>query len=211
MNAIELVRKDTQETVGWKCSACGEWALTVVRGLCDEEAKRMIDECCSKICRKCGGETKYPGRLCGACETKREAERELARYEKAKKVKLDEYEGEMLYFSDERVGREGYVDVSEIDDALERFVTEHKGEPSPPYAWATSTNKVQFNLGDTLLDVLNDEAHEDASDWVKWKLVEAAQVMVDHALENVTTYWEDHSVAVLLPPVVLDTEPKPFV
>lgn len=199
MNPIAIVKQGTGELVGYQCATCGD----LVRGDASY-AREIIERCCNPSCEDCGGPKKMQGaRRCGACETAREEKHWAERFAKASKTSVKEYGGEMLYFQNESIGQNGYVVVSDLEDALERFVHAHPNEEVPGYAWATIGEMASIDLSEVIDSALADNHHEGAPDFVNWKLVKIAQDALTLALEEVETFFEDTTRALLLDGVVL--------
>jgi hypothetical protein len=68
------------------------------------------------------------------------------------------------------------------------------------WVWGTETVRASFDLSYAIRENLQDEGmHEDAFDQAHTHKLNVAQQLIDEALADVVSYFEDRSVAVVLP------------
>src|SRR5688572_13682432 len=117
MNPTELFHADGKPTGIFYCSEC-----RVV-----QRSKTLAEGCCVNTCADCGKEhdLKYHT-LCRACDDKRIAQRERERFEKAEKLKPENYSGPV------------YVDDDQYHRSLDEYLDnqESSGEEVAEYVWA---------------------------------------------------------------------------
>lgn len=169
------------ELIGHACARCRASYL----GEDTESAARV---CCAEVtyCEGCGNPKKIRGyRFCSACaraEDERAEERAFAKAEK-ETVIADEAPLDTLVFRD-GYGHEGYLTLG---DAIAQNLT---------YVWACDAEKARFHLEEELHEYLG-TLYESAEDWVDWSKVREAQVLIDAALADVTSYQESERVLLL--------------
>jgi hypothetical protein len=187
MNAKELfvqVDGDYKSAGVWYCSKCRYTARTA------DEAER----CCGpKLCDVCGKEIEKdrPYRAwCASCAKKNEDAKEKARFDKARKVTLAEYENDVVTLGN----GDDYIDLDEL-------ATGEHGTPEYVYGVRTDAIKMReideetlysgnlsdgFELSDLPgFDELLDSINKKIRDW--------------NAMPN-RSYEEDTTVVVLIPP-----------
>lgn len=195
---VEIVRKHDQALVGYACSTCGVFftirKMSVIAGreLTEEEAKQEATQHCVKFCI-CGQPLeKYYKLLCSACQGAREAEREKARFEKAEKISIEDYDGPIVW-DDE------YYDS--VDALLDHC--ESEGLDVPEYVWSTSPQVFSLSAENVIERELElQEMHEDAYDYVGTKAKDNLQAYLDVWCKelNLVSYFANTSRAVLLRP-----------
>jgi hypothetical protein len=197
MNPVEVIVKDTNKSLGFMCGECGliHTHRVYTSGEASGGAIRSATACCNHECEDCGATPRKGWTVCDACRAKREAKKEAAAFEKAEKIALADYDGAYLYI--EGAPHDGYVDPDELEDVIRDMVA--NGEEPPTYAWSTSPEHAAFDLEDSLSNNIHDNHHEDAYDWVDQHLVAAAQLLINAAIKDAVSYWENRKVAVLLP------------
>lgn len=191
MNAIELLLPDGKPSGIHACGCCKR----------PTHDRREASRCC--LCTTCGEKPPEPlRRECKPCrvdrwarETKARDERDRAIYEKAKKVALADYAGQMVY--DEEIDE--YLSIEEIEQRV-------AGGEAPDFVWGTTPNRLTFDARDIVESQLeNGDHHEDAID----EIPEGAFGELAGALEawceehGPTSYEVDHTTVVLL-----DDEPE---
>lgn len=202
MKAFEFVRTDTGAVVGHGCGACGLLWTDKMFGGAEGAGREQAERCClPPKCSTCGEE--YKG-WCKACSARKSAEEERAAFERATKMDLANYDGDLLYFDGCSIGRDGYVDTECVLDELD----DYEGE-RPTYAWACAPEGVSWDLADRLADHVCSEHHEDAFERVDTEKLKEAQRLVDEACKDVVSYYPDHSRAVLIPASPKEIEASP--
>ena len=192
MNPNELVFRGTDEVVAVACGKCGTVYSTKMSA---ERAIMMATDCCDPHCSECRAPCRRGWTFCDACRDKKRVELESARFAKAKKIALGQWSDPYLFV--DGAPDEGFVEVSGLGDTLAEMRA--NGVTVPTYAWTTEEHRANFNLVDALHNMLADEQHESAPDFVDDALIGAAQVIVNRALADVVSYTEKHDIAVLLP------------
>jgi hypothetical protein len=191
-----LYRAGSTEPYAVVCGECERrmWRLATFgdgpRAL--EEAKRIARHCCTPEPCECGAERRRFYTVCDACLKKRDRERLHADFEKARKVLLADYDGAMVYTANEE-----YVSTGDWDDEYHSAFVLDDGTR---FVWGTEAEKATVDLEWECSENWLEEHHEDASDWVDFAKLREAQKLVDEALAGVVSYYEDRSVAVILPP-----------
>src|SRR5258708_273994 len=184
MTALLIKYDASGEPFGYACSDCGTaWANASFGGLPDA-AKTAAHACCNeKVCTACGKLTdrNRVHLLCKPCEAARDAATEEAQFEKATKVRLDEYSGDMVYA--DGIG-DGYILTDDLVDKLEEFDI---GEDRRAYVYGTLPAHAKFDLEDALGSYLSDEHHEDAMDSADLSKTASAHALIDEALKTVTS------------------------
>ncbi len=192
--ARKLCFSDEPKTaIGWQCGACS--ALYTIRGHAD--AEQLANDCCNLLCRQCDGQTRKGMALCEPCRRKAESAREKQLFEAAKKIRLDEYRGKMLY------AVETYFEPDCVEDVQKGLEEENRDVLT--YAWACSEEAADFDLGDAVDTHLHDNYGEATADNLEGPMLDAAQILVDEALAKCVEYRQRTDLAVLLPPFPQET------
>lgn len=137
--------------------------------------------------------------ICVACHDEHHQARTDRDFAAAKtKVPLAEYAGTWVTDGDE--------DFRQKAHALE--IEPLTTSDGTRFLWGCEprTPAVDF---DRELDSWLEEHHESASDHVDFTKLKAAEALANEALAGVVTYFPDHAVAVILPPVEDDEERDP--
>ena len=194
------LRDPAGEVVLVMCGGCrmASWSVRMFGGAgpgaLDECYRVAREHCERKPCDRCGAPrdtTCYV--ICRDCRAAKERENLHAAFANAKKVPLAEYDGEMVTDGDED-GFEFILDFdANTDHALEL-------DDGTRFVWGTRPEGASIDLEDECRESWLQEHHEDAFDAVDLDKLAEAQVLVDQALARVKTYYEDRSIAVVLPP-----------
>ena len=136
---------NAEEIPAWKCTKCGKYYTT----------KSVAESCCKenpkKVCEDCGVELdpKWYYTVCDSCREKR-------RYNRCRKMTIEEYEKE---FPDYMVvvGDDNYY--SSVEDALESCYGDE--EAIPYYVYGTEKQFIEVNIDGAIENAL-EEAYEDA-------------------------------------------------
>jgi hypothetical protein len=187
--ALELVVRGKEEAVAYACAACGAVFSSRV-----EDAEKIAAAHCAGLCR-CGAALAEGLSLCPSC-TKREcADREGRLFEVAKKVSVEDYPDEPVYWEGQQgsMGLGFFLNIDELLDYCEEEQIEH-----PKYVWACTPRPLQVLTSDVLeaaiyehnvgLDDLNGVAISDLdsflASWCKQ--------------QNLRTWFPDFERAILL-------------
>jgi hypothetical protein len=167
------------------------WSLTTFGGNVDGalQAAGLCEKCRPPTCEKHGP---YSG-FCRPCADEREAAKLEESFAKAKKVPIDEYDGEIVAGNDDYGSYAPTSDWCDLEDDC--FVA----ADGTRFLWGTTLEKPRINLEDEV-DSCLEEHHESAREHVDFEKLRAAQVLVDEALDRVVSCFPDESVAVILPP-----------
>jgi|WetSurMetagenome_2_1015567.scaffolds.fasta_scaffold36353_6 hypothetical protein len=179
MNATKLtgVTPDGKQCSVWACSVCKIAA----------HSEHEAEECCKpKLCA-CGNAVKMNYTVCTQCYHAAEVRRDQDRFDKAKKVKWTEYEGQMLYCDH---NDKFYPDVESLLD-------EFYGDDDPP-EWAYGTIDKIFSMdAQTIVEdeLERQEWFEDAIDHLTF--VKELQTALDAAAAQIPSAYEtDYSTVV---------------
>lgn len=176
--ALELVVRGLSETVAFACPVCGTvFTLSVAQHPPGPERARREAEaaghCAARIC-ECGAalEDKYYT-ACRSCLQKKALEKEQARFDKAAKLTIEEYDGP-LYWED-RSGSLGEGYFAGADEILD--YCEQEEVDVPRFVWACSQHAFTLDAESLLEDELERQemyegAGEDISDAARHKLQE---------------------------------------
>ncbi|MFH0777869.1 MAG: hypothetical protein V2A71_04475 [Candidatus Eisenbacteria bacterium] len=184
MNTKELVKRGSDEVVALYCGKCGLVYRTT--------EMQLADRCCVEEPCKCGKPKMKGWSVCETCLKAKDIAEEQARFEKAKHIPFDEYEGEWCY-SDAHKGSDGYFPIDDLDEILADMAPENR----PKYVWACEPFGLDRIDAVDLVSSLLEEHHEDAMDDVD---VEGLQKLLDKWVDeqSVTSYAPDYSQAVLV-------------
>jgi hypothetical protein len=184
-----LCFEDAPTTVmAWACGSCA----TVYPMRSYPNAYEIARTCCNPVCTKCDGETAQGNALCAACRKNAEATKEAVRFERARKIPLDDYQGDYLNFED------ATFDVDALDDAQSDRVK--RNEEPMTYAWACAPEEASFDVVSSVADMLEEEHPQGSDADVDYNLLDAAQILVDKAIDKVVSHRSRSDIAVLLPP-----------
>lgn len=185
MNSVRLSRDDGTE-FGWQCQCGNAWGNGAFGGA-DGAAKQAADECCDRHCARCGVSVRVGYTACDACRRTLARDREAALFRKARRVPLDEYDGEYVCF-----GYDRYVptDCAEGED----------GDCVDGVIFAWGCEEIvgpRLDAGGILVDALEDH-YEGAIEAVD---ATALQSALDEwcGANRVVSYLRDDSVVVVLP------------
>lgn len=198
---FELVVKGSEHLVGYACHKCGAAFLVHKRkdpALYEAERKHQREQAaehCVKAC-PCGQliERSYHLR-CNACYAQMEADKEKARFEKAKKLTIEEYDGPVYWDGHSGDIGDGYF--SDVEALLD--YCEQEGRDVPEYAWACDKEEMKLNA-DGIVENATSNMFEDAYDHVPNKDIVSLQAYLDVWCKEVglVTWSDDHGRAVLL-------------
>lgn len=204
--ALELVIKGRDEPVGFACPQCGVMYTVKTFGGgghpdAQQTAKQAAElHCAPKLC-ECGKPLdKKPYTLCSECLEQREVEREHARFEKAAKVSIDDYDGDYaVFWPDGPGGGMGEGFYSNLDELLEIYEDEEMD--LPPYVWACKPYELHMDAGGILERAISGH-HEDAYDSLNDGAEEELQTLLDFFCkkQNVRSWEPDYTKVVLLQP-----------
>jgi hypothetical protein len=190
MSAIELFHQDGKTAGIFYCSEC-----RIVHA--NETAAQA---CHGTLTCECGAEVprnrRYSG-LCDACDGKKWREKiareELARYEKAEKIKADAWDGPVYA---DGIGQEWFENIDELFEYCEE-------SEQPEYVWASKNVGIpRADMEDITTNIL-DNMWEDADvdDLNGTEELQAALDAFNAANKSVVVWNVDYSKAILLQPV----------
>lgn len=158
----------------WVCSKCRHTCLN----------EQVARECCDHRCHECNEPADRPWLKCQSCRDKDAARNAQARYDRAAKVSLLDYEHEYVVLDGDETGRsvEEWLDMDPED--------------RPEWAWSVS------NIGLPQIDardVVNlDDFHEDAHEDLNYDDLQAVlNTWVDRQNQNLTWYQQDGRIVLL--------------
>jgi hypothetical protein len=197
--ALELIVRGYDKTVAFACGKCG--SLFVPKELGEEDREQLRETAtnhCFKRC-KCGQplDRQYWG-ICSACSAKEAVDKEQNRFDKAKKLNVDQYPYQPVYWEGHIGGMgEGYFSgVEELIDYCEE-----EGLKMPEYVWACSSSEFKLDA-DTILEseLASQEVYEDAYDNISDEDKSALDTFLkDWAKkQNIVSWQVDYAQAVLL-------------
>jgi hypothetical protein len=163
----------------------------------DAYALNFATRCCNVTCLKCGAampRAAYYERQCSDCFRKdadaQSAAKDAKRYEKAKKVPYEDYDGEYLSNGDEY-----FADLEAVHD-------HYDGDYWPEWLWGCYEVPLDVDFEGAVGSVLADNHHEDAGKQItdgEWKeLREFGEAWCKKT--GVKSYQIDYGTVVGLPP-----------
>ncbi len=182
--AIELYKQDGTAVGIFFCSQC-----RVVH-----PTKEQAEWCHGERLCACGEKITqgYYQRTCGACDTKafreKEAAKEAARFEQAKKIKQSEYAGEHVMCGDSF--------YESVEEAIDQFL---EGQ-EPEYVWACKEHGLpKVDLEDVTTNLI-DNMWEDADTSDLEGVVELQDALdaFNKANESIQMWEPDYSTAILV-------------
>jgi hypothetical protein len=188
--ALELVVRGEQDAVAFACATCG----AVFPLLVDEAKSRAAGHCCN-TCR-CGGNLAPGMSLCSTCTDDERKDREGRLFEKATKVRVDDYPDEPVYWEgkDGSMGAGFFTNLDELLDFCEEERVAH-----PKYVWACEPRPLQVPT-EAVLQAACDEHNVAGFDDLSIAAIDELQATIDAwcLKQNVRTWFPDFSRAVLL-------------
>jgi hypothetical protein len=180
MGPKELTFKGDDQVKCFACSECGQLYGLLSR----DQAMR----CCNWRCDTCGEKTSNFRTTCNGCQDAQKSIRDVERYEKAKKILWQDYQGMMF-----RDG-EYFQDLDDVDS--------HYGDERPDYVYATVRIDLKFDAGGVLGEALS-AAYDDAYDDLRQSEIDRLQKLLDEWCEMQGMHWfeSNESVAVILPEI----------
>lgn len=181
MNPQKLYLENKKFSGVYFCSKCK----------CVSSKLEEAEKCCRPYhCKECGKLTNTYITTCGVCSI-RIREKELKRkWEKAKKININDYDGECIYCEN----NDRYIFLEHFD------VKEETEDVDDEFIRLFATTKSKFNLDAD--DIINGELenhHEDAdisSNGYK-EMREFLKIWCDKY--GVETYYPDYSLAIIIP------------
>jgi hypothetical protein len=184
--AVELYKKDGTTAGVFFCSECR----------CVYVNKEMADWCHGDRLCACGKkiERGYRTEKCDKCRSDemqaKEASKEAARFDKAKKITEAEYKEGMLYDGDRY--------FNDVEDAVEHY--ECNDSAPPEYLWACKRAELPTasaeSIYENLLEAMWDDA--DTSDLYGVKELEAAVTAFNKENRSIQLWEPDYSTAILV-------------
>ena len=178
-NPVPLYFKDDPVPAVWACGNCERIAGT-------EHQARHCYPCAPKACDRCGERVK-PTDYCLPCSRLRSEEKEQAAYEKAEKIKEEDYEGPIFYNDN------FYYEIGSVYDDLE------VDDDEPQWAFACTKHRPSYDASDMLENV---DCNVMLEDGIEWDDTAELFEFVDKWFEKQSACWyeEDRSRVVLLIP-----------
>jgi hypothetical protein len=179
MNAIKLtgMTPDGKQRSVWACSECGFTA----------HSEQQAEKCCKPTICECGNACQKYYTACDECRRVTERKKDQAIFDKAKKVKWTEYEGQMLYCDR---NDEFYSDIDSLLDSFD-------SDDDPP-EWAYGTIEKTFSMdAQTIIEdeLERQEWFEDAID--HFTFVKELQIALNDAAAQIPSAYEaDYSTVV---------------
>jgi uncharacterized protein YpmB len=184
--AVEFFKKDGTAAGVFYCSECR----------CVYVDKKMADWCHGDRLCACGKkiERGYHTEKCDKCCSDemqaKEASKEAARFDKAKKITEAEYKEGMLYDGDRY--------FNDVEDAVEHY--ECNDSAPPEYLWACKRAELPTasaeSIYENLLEAMWDDA--DTSDLYGVKELEAAVTAFNKENRSIQLWEPDYSTAILV-------------
>jgi hypothetical protein len=196
---LEIVVKAEDRLVGYACGECGALFLLQKNDKTEKDQAYWKNEALAHCARNCACGNplgKYYRLVCNDCQAKKDEEREAARFEKAHKIEIGDYDGPVFY---------GDEYFSDIDSLLDHF--ESEGLELPLYVWATTPQKFELKADDIVVRELEKQnMHEDANNHISEKAIISLRAYLEAWSKEVdlVSYFEDNSRAVLLRPDDVD-------
>lgn len=184
MDAIELFHKNGKSTDIWYCSKCRIVHRTQV----------MAEKCCRTLICECGDPVEARGwTTCKPCRDRKSAERERAKFEKAKKIAIEDYSGQIVIDDD----RWFYC----IDDAIEWLIDNERAEE---YLWACEERPLKIDAMDMLDHQVEcaDMNYDGWSDEFSRESIAELQKLLDGWLEKYPhhAWFQTNHTAIAIPP-----------
>jgi hypothetical protein len=193
---FDLVVKGHDEPVGYACPKCG--AVFIVHNRKDEklrEADRKHQQeqaavHCVKLC-VCGQPTDgFCYLRCSACRAQMEADKEQARFEKAKKLTIEEYDGPVYWEGHSGTLGDGYF--ADVEDLLDHC--EQEGMDPPDYVWTCDKDEMTLDA-----ESIVEHAVEDMYDSIPAKAIVSLQAYLDTWCKEVNIAgWSNNTANVVL-------------
>jgi predicted RNA-binding Zn-ribbon protein involved in translation (DUF1610 family) len=196
---LEVVLKIEDRLVAWACPKCGLLFILGARDTEKDRKRKMQDAAahCVQNC-VCGKPLDYHYYLrCKECRAAVEIEKEKARYDKAVKLVMEDYEGPVYWEGHEGGLGDGYF--SGIDEVLD--YCEDEGVSVPEYVWACTPHPFTLDAENILEHELErQEMYENAGEGITDDARKRLQAYLTvWAQEQHITGWQyDYTRAVLL-------------
>lgn len=176
---LELIIKggDANKIAVYACSVCRLTARS------EEDAKMC---CVPYTCDECGKEIKS---YCEECSKKKQQKKDQETYDKAKKVKYADYDGQMIYCD---CHDNYYWDIDEFLDA-------HDEPDVPTWVWGTYQMAFSLDADEIIHDQLErQEFYEDAHESISGEAIKEMQKFFDgwKVKNPLNSYMVDHSIVV---------------
>lgn len=134
---------------------------------------------------KCGKERPYYMMICDECSEK-------LRFEKAKKINIEDYEGSFVY----DIQTDEYF--QDIDDLEEHYESENM--ELPDYVYGCEAIEFSLDMSSIVRNELNDNHFEGAEERIDVESLKSLQNIVDAwtSSQGITSYERDYSLVLLL-------------
>jgi hypothetical protein len=164
-----IIDKENGNVVGHACGNCGTFFSALV-GF--DDSKAAAERCHNYKCSECGVKTNQYYTICDKCRKDKEFKKDLEAFERAEKIKFEDYHGEMVFFDDCSLGNEGYMSTDDVED---HFCDSDK--ELPEFAWACDWFGISIDV-DHVLETALEEHHEDAFDLVSQADIDELKTML---------------------------------
>lgn len=110
--------------------------------------------------------------------------KDIADFEKAEKIKFEDYDGEMIFFNDSSIGNDGFLSTDEVEDFF--YDT---GRVLPEFAWTCDQLSLSIDT-DYILESALEEHHEDAIYQISQKDIDELKSFLDNwcSKQNIRTF-----------------------
>ena len=195
---IVIRGRESEDPVAYACPTCG--MLFVVPGKQPELREEKMSEAsthCVKHCI-CGKPLDYHYHLrCKDCRAQMEKDKEKARFAKAERVSIENYEGPVYWEGHAGGLGDGYF--GGIDEVID--YCEDDGHTVPEYVWACTPHPFTLS-GEALIEreLEQQEMYEDAGEGIPDDARQRLQAYLDVWCkeQNITGWQYDYTRAVIL-------------
>lgn len=198
MNAIQLFLPDNKPTDVWMCQQCKRLRSPAV----DNDPKAGAERCCRPyVCSGgCGKELPYNQHRtrCDDCCRKDQEAKEHKAFEKAKKLKPEEWDGPVFDRHDQF--------FMSLDDYFDHY---HEDEELKEGTYVWCAREIKFEpCVDNMIESALDNHHEDASDRISTAEMKRLEDFVDQWAkdQNILSYEPDGKQVVLIEPETSNAE-----
>ena len=156
-----------------------------------DDAIRSAAACAQCVPPRCETHGPYE-HYCRSCSAEKALAKLHAAFDRAKKLPIAEYDGEMVAGDD----IESFAAADSWDSIEDDAYVLDDGTR---FLWGTSPETPKVEL-DRELEGWIQETHESACEQVDYRKLAEAQELVNEALSGVVSYYPDESIALILPP-----------
>jgi len=184
---IELTVKGSDKVVAYTCGKC---KIVMQQGTAEYH-------CGTALCQECDEPAAKHRTLCDKHMADKQHAKQLEVFNKAKKIKWEDYGGECIYA--EGCGDEYFLDFDNFTSWADDAVFDDPDYEFPEYAFACLPKKLKIDAQDVFEHAISDH-HDGAGELVTAQQIAELQTMLDKWCEEtgVVTYIEDKSQVVTL-------------